>query len=200
MVQLYSSIPENSWALSLPQTGVATLLFWTSIFTRKTNPASAAVGIELLAVNNPPAENNPYAYYATKPAGRSHLSARAKNAHKWSPFLHLSALLGFVIPFANIFMPLFIWLAFRHENHQIDLHGKSALNFQISITIYSILFVGLLFVSLMVWIPKVVISSFFIIYFLFCLVDLFVIIVAAVKASSGKAFTYPISMPFFRMP
>ena len=48
---------------------------------------------------------------------------------------HLSALAGFVIPFGHILGPLIVWQIKKNEFPSVDIHGKAALNFQITVTI-----------------------------------------------------------------
>ena len=51
---------------------------------------------------------------------------------------HLSSLAGSVIPFGNIVGPLVVWLIKKDEYAFVDDQGKESLNFQISITIYTV--------------------------------------------------------------
>src|ERR687896_799588 len=61
------------------------------------------------------------------------------NVRGWCVGCHLSALAGFVLPaFGHILGPLIVWLVKRADSPEIDQHGKEALNFQISMLIYSI--------------------------------------------------------------
>lgn len=66
----------------------------------------------------------------------------------WGMLAHLAALigiplamLGIPIPFTNILGPLVVWLAKRKDSEFVDTHGKESTNFQISVTIYSIVLV-----------------------------------------------------------
>src|ERR1035438_7123864 len=56
-------------------------------------------------------------------------------ARMWNMLCHLSALAGFVIPFGNILGPLIIWQIKKNEFPSVDIHGKAALNFQITVII-----------------------------------------------------------------
>jgi hypothetical protein len=59
---------------------------------------------------------------------------------------HVAAFAGYIgIPFGNIVGPLLVWLLKREESPFIDVHGKQALNFQISATIYAIISTMLIF-------------------------------------------------------
>ena len=51
--------------------------------------------------------------------------------------IHLSGLAKYVFPFAGIIVPLLIWQSKRHQSTFIDKHGKQAVNFNISMMVYS---------------------------------------------------------------
>ncbi len=53
--------------------------------------------------------------------------------------IHASTFSRFFIPFGNFLLPLVLWLANRKENDFIDHNGKQALNFQISLLLYSVI-------------------------------------------------------------
>ncbi len=53
--------------------------------------------------------------------------------------IHASTFSRFFIPFGNFLLPLVLWLANRKENAFIDHNGKQALNFQISLLLYSVI-------------------------------------------------------------
>ena len=56
-------------------------------------------------------------------------SVQDKDAKMWAMFCHLSALVGFVIPFGNIIGPLIIWILKKEEYELVNLNGKEALNY-----------------------------------------------------------------------
>ena len=105
----------------------------------------------------------------------------------WSMLLHLSALSGLIVPFANLIAPLVIWLMFRARSDMVDYHGKRAMNFQISMTIWTI--IAGLFSIILIGLP-----------FLIGLVIIWIIyeIVAAVRASRGDPPGYILSIGFFK--
>jgi uncharacterized Tic20 family protein len=108
-----------------------------------------------------------------------------KEANMWSMFCHLSALVGFVIPFGNIIGPLVIWVLKKDEYPLVNENGKEALNFQISITIYIIASILLIFI--VIGIPILIALAFF---------ELFAIVIAAIKANEGVVFRYPLTIRF----
>lgn len=60
------------------------------------------------------------------------------NEKQWTFICHLSGFCGYIIPFGNLIVPLIIWSAKKDEMPLVDIHGKEAINFQISITIYAL--------------------------------------------------------------
>ena len=100
---------------------------------------------------------------------------------------HLSTFAGLIVPFGSVIGPLAVWLTRRDRDPFIDQAGREALNFGISIAIYgsvllvaALMLVGipLLMVGVVAW---VVLAS-----------------LAAVKASQGRAYRYPLTMRFVR--
>lgn len=113
----------------------------------------------------------------TEAAGE--LSAEEKN---WAMACHLAALGAFVFPFGGIIGPLVIWLLKRDHMPFVDDQGKEALNFQITMMI-----AGFVCILLMLVVIGVLLIFPLIIF------DVVMIIVAAVKASEGVRYRYPIA-------
>ena len=102
----------------------------------------------------------------------------------WCVICHLSALAGFFIPGAgHILGPLIVWLVKRADSPEIDEHGKEALNFQISMLIY----------SLVAAVLCLVLIGFALLVVLHILNVVFVV-VAAIRASDGRLYRYPLSL------
>lgn len=96
--------------------------------------------------------------------------------------VHLSGYVGAVI-FISPLGPLIFWLVTRENHPFLDDQGKEALNFQISVSIYSIITAVLCLVLVgFVLIPLV--GLFWII----------VPIIAAIKANSGEWYRYPLTI------
>lgn len=103
---------------------------------------------------------------------------------------HLSALAGFVIPFGNVIGPLLVWQIKKNEIPSTNIHGKAALNFQITVLIA--LFTGVI---------AAVILSFVCVGFLLIpvvvligLAGLIFAIIAGIKANNGEDYKYPFSL------
>lgn len=61
-----------------------------------------------------------------------------KHERNLSALIHASTFSKFFIPFGNFIIPLVLWTANKNEYTFVDHNGKQALNFQISLLIYSI--------------------------------------------------------------
>ena len=57
--------------------------------------------------------------------------------------IHLSALSKFIIPLGNFILPLILWTINKDKSEFIDKHGKQAINFQLSILLYTIVICSL---------------------------------------------------------
>ncbi|MCK9554724.1 DUF4870 domain-containing protein [bacterium] len=103
-------------------------------------------------------------------------------------FCHLSALSCYIgIPFGNIIGPLVIWLIKKDEMPFVSEQGKEALNFQISMTIYAIVSFFLIFA----------VVGFFLL-FAIAIINLIFVISAAVTASKGESYRYPLAIRFLK--
>jgi uncharacterized Tic20 family protein len=111
-------------------------------------------------------------------------SPEEKSERTWAMLCHLSALLGFLgIPLANIAGPLVIWLIKKDQMPLVDVNGKEALNFQISLTIYAI--VGALLTFVLV--GFLVLAAVFV-------GGLVCVIIASVKVNNGESYSYPFTI------
>jgi len=111
-----------------------------------------------------------------------------KQERTWAIFCHLSAFVAFVgIPLGNILGPLVIWLIKKNEMPLVDEEGKEAINFQISMTIYTIIAFILCFVAIG-----------FLLIFPVILFNVVLIIIASVKTSNGERFRYPCTIRFIK--
>lgn len=100
---------------------------------------------------------------------------------------HLSALSGYVIPFGNIIGPLVIWLIQKDKSSYVDYHGKEALNFQISMTLYFLISIPLILVVIGIVLMIIV-----------GILDIVFTIIAGIKANQGEEYRYPLTIRFVR--
>ncbi|NNE78127.1 MAG: DUF4870 domain-containing protein [Pricia sp.] len=66
-------------------------------------------------------------------------STLTKHERNLSALIHASTFSKFFIPFGNFIIPLVLWTANKKEYEFVDHNGKQALNFQISLLLYSII-------------------------------------------------------------
>lgn len=62
-----------------------------------------------------------------------------KHEKNISALLHASTFSKFFFPFGNFIVPLVLWTANKNDYKFVDYNGKQALNFQISLLLYTIL-------------------------------------------------------------
>src|SRR5258708_39405275 len=94
------------------------------------------------------------------------------NEKIWSMLSHLSALLG-----VGFVLPLVVYLAMRNESEYVATNAREALNFHISLLIYSLCCVPLVFI--LIGIPLLIVLG---------LGGLVLAIIAAIKASNGLCY------------
>jgi len=111
-----------------------------------------------------------------------------KDARLWGMLCHLTALTFLLgIPFGNLLGPLLIWLLKRNDYAFVEEQGKASLNFELSIAIYYIVSVFLIFVL----IGLALLPILFILH-------ITLVIIASIKASNGESYTYPLTIRFIQ--
>ena len=96
----------------------------------------------------------------------------------WAVLSHLSAILG-----VGIVLPLVVFLVMKDESEYAAANAKEALNFHISIFIYCICCIPLVF--LLIGIPLMILIGFG---------ALILAIIAAVKSAEGVVYRYPLTI------
>ena len=89
-----------------------------------------------------------------------------------------SALLG-----VGFVLPLVVYLAMRHESEYVAANAREALNFHISVLIYSLCCIPLVFI--LIGIPLLIVLG---------LGSLVLAIIATIKASNGQCYRYPLTL------
>ena len=115
------------------------------------------------------------------------ISVLSEKERNWAMLCHLSAFAGFFFPFGGIIGPLICWLSKRDESAWVNVNGRNAINFQLSMLLY--MFLALPLCLIIIGIPIIMV-----------LVTLKVvcIIIASVKASKGELFRFPLMIPFIQ--
>ena len=106
---------------------------------------------------------------------------------QWALFTHLSALIGFVIPFGNVIAPLVLWLIKKDTLPYANSQGKEAVNFNITIAIAAVVSTILCLVVVGVFL----LFALFIVWLVF-------VVIATVNASNGVAYRYPMTIRFIQ--
>lgn len=122
---------------------------------------------------------------AARPGAHARGAVDDGRARVWAVGCHLSALLGYLVPFGHLLGPLAIWLAKRDVLPGVEAAGRSVLNFQLSITLY-------------------VLASLLLSFFLIGVAVLFVLVVfhftmvlyASLRAQRGLDVNYPLTIRF----
>src|SRR5690606_9741330 len=97
---------------------------------------------------------------------------------------HLSQLLDYITGFGGLILPLILWLSKKDTVMNMDEHGKAILNFQLSIFIYTLISIPLIFFF---GLGLLVLVAIAIIAFVFPIIN-------AINSSNGKEAYYPISI------
>jgi uncharacterized Tic20 family protein len=107
----------------------------------------------------------------------------------WAMLSHISGFAGYlgVVPFASIIGPLIVWLLKKDTSAFVDEHGKESLNFQITMSIAYAIIIALCFVFIG-----------FLLLPLWGLWLVVLVVVAAIKASNGEHFRYPLTIRFVK--
>ena len=106
------------------------------------------------------------------------------------------ALFGVMAPgVGNILGPLLVWVILKDRLPLVDRHGKEAVNFNISLVIYSLVAgavaTALVFVIIGVFLLPLVGIAFYIMSILFP-------VLAGLKANEGGFYFYPLTIRFIK--
>lgn len=115
-------------------------------------------------------------------------------ARTWNMWCHLSILCGYVIPFGNLLGPFLIWQIKKHEVPSVEVHGKAALNFQLTVLIALVAGAAIAFILSFICIGFLLIPVLAVI----ALCDVIFPIIAGVKANNGEDFKYPYLIEFIK--
>lgn len=102
--------------------------------------------------------------------------------------MHLAQLLDLLTGVGGLIVPLVIWSVKKEEVYQLDRHGKQIINFQLSMILYSLIAIPLVFL----------LGFGFLILIAVGLLCLIYPIVNALRASSGQDAIYPFSIRFLK--
>ncbi|WP_408023964.1 DUF4870 domain-containing protein [Tenacibaculum sediminilitoris] len=99
---------------------------------------------------------------------------------------HLSQLLDFVTGIGGLIVPLIIWIVKKDEVLDMDEHGRSIINFRITMFLYLLICIPLVLLFGLGFLGMLVIGGFYLIF----------PIINAIKASNNEQPIYPFSIKF----
>lgn len=107
-----------------------------------------------------------------------------RNNNQLLVITHLSQLLDLVTLIGGFLVPFIIWVSNKNDVYQMDEHGRSIINFRLSMIIYTVICIPLILFFGLGLLGFLLIAVF---YFIFPIVN-------AIKASNGEQPNYPFSM------
>ena len=113
--------------------------------------------------------------------GSMPIAEEERSERIWCMLCHLSALLGYIIPFAHVVAPLVIWITRRGTVRGVDDAGRESLNFQLTVSLFGLIGVMLsaLFVGL-------------VLLFVLVVFQVSMVLFASVRAQRGEEVRYPV--------
>jgi uncharacterized Tic20 family protein len=110
----------------------------------------------------------------------------------WAMCCHLLALSGILIPLGNILLPLAVWSWKRNQSEFVDYHGKTVVNFQLTLLIFMI---GSVLVALFTGFDGLLSTSLFALLGLYTLI---MVIIGAAKSRKGEYVEIALSTAFIK--
>ncbi|MHC4323595.1 MAG: DUF4870 domain-containing protein [Planctomycetota bacterium] len=118
-----------------------------------------------------------------------------RQERKWAMFCHLAGLAGLspILPVVGCAVaPLVIWQLKAEEFPFVAEQGRRAVNFQLSMLLYAALGAVFCLASIVgIFLIPVV-------FCIYCLVNLVLVLIAAVNTNRGRHYRYPFTIRFFK--
>jgi len=114
-------------------------------------------------------------------------SLQTADQRQMGMFLHLSQLANVILFPVGIIVPIVLWQTQKDKMPALDAHGKMVVNWMISVTIYAIASILLMFVLI----------GFLTIFVVGALGIIFPII-GGIKANNGELWQYPLTIKFLK--
>ena len=106
---------------------------------------------------------------------------------KWLLLFHLLPLMGVLIPFANLILPLILWSYKRDEHPLFEEHGRAVINFHVTVTLAFILGLVLLVLLFRVGLVVLILTAAYALILIFW---------NAQKIIRNERYNYPFSIRF----
>jgi uncharacterized protein len=105
----------------------------------------------------------------------------------WASMAHVSTFAGYLIPFGNVLGPLIVYLVQKDRSAFAAEQAKESLNFQLTMMFY--LVTSAILCLVLIGIPMLIAGVVF---------ELVCVIIAAVRASRGEPYRYPMTLRLVR--
>jgi len=133
-----------------------------------------------------PAQENPFESPLADNYAPDDYAADDPETRQWALILHLSQFAGYIIPLGGFLVPLIIWQIKKETLPGIDEHGREVMNWVISEVIY--FFGAIVLCTVLIGIPMLI---------AIIIAGIVFPIIAAIKASDGECWRYPLNLRFF---
>lgn len=113
----------------------------------------------------------------------------------YAVLMHLSVLAHLVLPYISLAIPIIMWLTRKDRSVFIDDHGREAINFQISVTIYSFVLpiIGVIIMFLTLGLGVILLIPLVFLPYVLAIVGM---VMAIVRTNKGEYFRYPMTIRF----
>ncbi len=119
--------------------------------------------------------------------GRAYDPDATSDERSYALFMHLTLLAHHVLSVLAVVIPLIMWNTKKDQSPFLDDHGREAVNFQISLIIYSLLLIP---------IGLITCSIGFLLYIPLYILAIIGMVQAAMAANRGEFYRYPMTLRF----
>jgi uncharacterized Tic20 family protein len=124
-----------------------------------------------------------------RPLTEAHPVDVERKTREWSQWIHFSMLAGLLVPGAGLIAPIVLWQIKKEELPGVDVHGRIAVNWILSVLIYGV--ASAILILVLIGIPLLIALAVLSIVFP---------ILGGIKAGKGEVWPYPLSIRFLGPP
>lgn len=121
----------------------------------------------------------------------------SQNDKNYSTLTHLSGFAGWFFPFGNVILPFILWSSKKNESAYINAHGKTAVNFQLSVLFYCFL-LALLIIPITIFTLGLGLVAIIVGFIPAIIYKIILVITASIKATNGEYYNYPFTIEFVK--
>lgn len=109
-------------------------------------------------------------------------------------FVHLSILIGFIVPFFGLIVPIVVWITKKESDPLATANAKEAINFQITTLVWVLLIAGLVVLGMK---AHALLYAAILVAVALAIAYVVLPIIGAVKANGGEEYRYPMTAHIF---